>query len=36
MNNILQLKGTFQKRGNTSKPGFTNIPKGSSVTVQHI
>ncbi len=36
MNNILQLKGQFQQRKNMSPFGPTNLPKGASVTVEHI
>lgn len=30
MNNILQLKGTFQQKQNSGHPGFPNIPKNST------
>ena len=33
MNNILQLKGQFQKRKAPSGFGPTNLPKGKSVSV---
>lgn len=36
MNNILQLKGQFQKRENRSIFGPVNLPKGAIVTTQHI
>lgn len=36
MNNILQLKGQFQHRENSSQFGPTNLPKGATVTVEHI
>lgn len=36
MNNILQLKGQFQKRQNTSTFGPTNLPKKAVVTSDHI
>lgn len=36
MNNILQLKGQFQQRKNSSPFGPTNLPKGATVTAQHI
>lgn len=36
MNNILQLKGQFQKRENRSPFGPVNLPKGATVTTQHI
>lgn len=36
MNNILQLKGQFQKRENRSPFGPVNLPKGAIVTTQHI
>ena len=32
MNSILQLKGRFEQRPNTSKPGTPNLPKNSWVT----
>ena len=37
MNEILQLKGSFQPRPNSSRPGYPNIPKGSNpVSSDHI
>lgn len=36
MNNILQLKGQFQKRRATSGFGPTNLPKGKSVSAEHV
>ena len=36
MNNILQLKGQFQKRKNMSGFGPINLPKGRKVTAAHI
>lgn len=36
MNNVLQLKGRFQNRKNPSKPGAVNLPKGQTVTVEHL
>lgn len=36
MNNILQLKGQFQQRKNSSPFGPTNLPKGAIVTANHI
>lgn len=36
MNNILQLKGQFQKRKAPSGFGPTNLPKGKSVSVEHV
>ena len=36
MNNILQLKGRFEKRPNGSIPGLPRLPKGKSVTSDHI
>lgn len=36
MNNILQLKGQFQKRENNGAFGPTNLPKGAIVTTEHI
>ncbi len=36
MNNILQLKGQFQKRKNTNRFGPINLPKGMKVTADHI
>ena len=36
MNNILQLKGRFEQRPNTSKPGPAVLPKGKSVSSAHI
>lgn len=36
MNNVLELKGRFQSRVNTSRPGPLNLPKGQIVTVNHL
>lgn len=36
MNNILQLKGRFEQRPNTTKPGPAILPKGKSVSSAHI
>lgn len=36
MNNILQLRGQFQKRKNVNGFGTTNLPKGSKVTAEHV
>jgi hypothetical protein len=36
MNNILQLKGAFQQKSNSSKPGGPQLPVGKSVTSQHL
>jgi predicted DNA-binding WGR domain protein len=36
MNNILQLKGRFEKRPNGSKPGAPKLPKGKSVSSSHL
>ena len=36
MNNILQLRGQFQKRKNVNGFGPTNLPKGSKVTAEHV
>ena len=36
MNNILQLKGQFQKRKAPSGFGSTNLPKGKTVSVDHV
>lgn len=36
MNNILQLKGQFQKRKAPDAFGPTNLPKGKSVSAEHI
>ena len=36
MNNILQLKGQFQKRKAPSGFGPTNLPKGKTVSVDHV
>lgn len=36
MNNILQLKGQFQQRKNSSSFGPTSLPKGTIVTAKHI
>ena len=36
MNNILQLKGQFQKRKAPDGVGLTNLPKGKSVSAEHV
>lgn len=36
MNNILQLKGRFEQRPNTSKPGPAVLPKGKVVSSVHV
>jgi len=36
MNSILQLKGRFEQRPNPSKPGPAVLPKGKTVTSDHI
>ena len=36
MNNILQLKGRFEQRPNSSKPGSPKLPKGTSVSSLHL
>ncbi len=37
MNDVLQLRGTFQQRPNSSRPGSPNMPKNSkSVTSDHL
>ena len=36
MNNILQLKGQFQKRENTVGGGPINLPKGKMVSAAHL
>ena len=36
MNNILQLKGRFEQKPNSSKPGSPKLPKGKSVSSLHL
>lgn len=36
MNNILQLKGRFEQRPNSSKPGAPKLPKGKKVSSLHL
>ncbi len=36
MNNILQLKGQFEKRKNSSGFGPVNLPKGKTVSAEHV
>ena len=37
MNDILQLKGTFQERSNDKKPGPRNVPKNApAITTEHL
>lgn len=36
MNHILQLKGRFEQRGNSSRPGAVKLPKGQKVEAVHL
>ncbi len=36
MNNLLQLKGTFEQASSSSRPGAPNLPAGKSVKVSHL
>ena len=36
MNNLLQLKGTFEQASRSSRPGAPNLPAGKSVKVSHL
>lgn len=36
MNSILQLKGRFEQRPNSSRPGSPKLPKGKSVSSSHF
>lgn len=36
MNNVLQLKGRFEQRPNSSKPGSPTLPKGKKVSADHL
>jgi len=36
MNSILQLKGRFEQRPNSSRPGSPKLPKGKSVSSLHL
>ena len=36
MNSILQLKGRFEQRPNSSRPGPPKLPKGKSVSSSHL
>lgn len=36
MNDILQLKGQFEQKKNSSKPGPSNLPKGKCVKAEHL
>lgn len=36
MNNLLQLKGRFEKRPNGNKPGAPKLPKGKEVSANHL
>lgn len=36
MNDLLHLKGTFEKRANSSGFGARNIPKNKNVSIQHL
>ena len=36
MNNLLQLKGRFEQKSSTNRPGSPNLPTGQSVNVSHL
>ena len=36
MNNLLQLKGTFEQKSNASRPGAPELPVKSEVSVEHL
>lgn len=36
MNNILQLKGRFEQRPNSYRPGLPKLPKGKTVSASHL
>ena len=36
MNNLLQLKGTFEQASSNSQPGALNLPAGKSVKVSQL
>lgn len=36
MNNLLQLKGTFEQASSNSKPGAPNLPSGKSVKISQL
>ena len=36
MNNLLQLKGTFEQASSNSKPGAPKLPAGKSVKVSQL
>ena len=36
MNNLLQLKGQFQKRSNIGRGGHINLPKGQKLSAVHL
>ncbi|MDR3263736.1 MAG: S8 family peptidase [Clostridiales bacterium] len=36
MNDLLQLKGTFQQKSNNSKPGAAELPKGKTVLLEQL
>lgn len=36
MNDLLQLKGTYEQRGNPAGGGSRNIPRGESISVAHF
>lgn len=36
MNDLIQLKGRFEKRSNESKPGAPNLPKNQEVSADHL
>ena len=36
MNNLLQLKGTFEQASSNSRPGASNLPPGKSIKVSQL
>ena len=36
MNEVLQLKGTFEQKSNSSTPGAPNLPKNGHVETNHL
>ncbi len=36
MNDVLQLKGDFFQKPNSSRPGAPNLPKGTKVNINHL
>lgn len=36
MNDVLQLKGTFEQKSNSSRPGAPELPAQATVKIEHV